>query len=77
MTKLFSMNTISKKLLMILMGVSFASIITVTFVFSAYELTTAQSRKTQGCRESSSLANQLFLATELTHVEVVVEAVLL
>ncbi|WP_394493768.1 putative bifunctional diguanylate cyclase/phosphodiesterase [Shewanella sp. ENK2] len=48
MTKLFSMNTISKKLLMILMGVSFASIITVTFVFSAYELTTAKREQIDG-----------------------------
>ncbi|WP_144211365.1 bifunctional diguanylate cyclase/phosphodiesterase [Shewanella donghaensis] len=42
MNSLFQLDTISKKLLFILMSVSLSSIIIITFVFSAYEVTTSK-----------------------------------
>ncbi|MCC4833718.1 EAL domain-containing protein [Shewanella sp. 10N.7] len=65
MTRFFSMNTISKKLLMILMGVSFASIITVTFVFSAYELTTAKREQVDGLQTIAKMLSPNITAAVL------------
>ena len=65
MRKFFKINTISRKLLLILMGVSFASIITVTFVFSAYELTTAKREQVDGLKTLAKMLSPNITAAVL------------
>ena len=56
MANRFSLNTISKKLLAILMTVAIASTGTVSFVFSAYEIKTSKDEQTENLQ---SIANML------------------
>ncbi|WP_394131953.1 putative bifunctional diguanylate cyclase/phosphodiesterase [Shewanella maritima] len=48
MVSFFNINSISKKLLFILMSVAVSSIATITFIFSAYEYTTAKREHAAG-----------------------------
>ncbi|MEL0653714.1 EAL domain-containing protein [Pseudoalteromonas issachenkonii] len=55
MKKLFTLNTISKKLLFILMSVALVSTATVTIVFSAYEITSAKEEQIESLGSLSKM----------------------
>ncbi|MBB1450717.1 EAL domain-containing protein [Pseudoalteromonas sp. SG43-1] len=55
MKKLFALNTMSKKLLFILMSVALVSTATVTIVFSAYEITSAQEEQIESLGSLSKM----------------------
>ena len=55
MKKLFALNTISKKLLFILMSVALVSTATVTIVFSAYEITSAKEEQIESLGSLSKM----------------------
>ncbi|CAM2907603.1 putative bifunctional diguanylate cyclase/phosphodiesterase [Pseudoalteromonas distincta] len=55
MKKLFSLNTMSKKLLFILMSVALVSTATVTIVFSAYEITSAKEEQIESLGSLSKM----------------------
>ncbi|WP_372941019.1 EAL domain-containing protein [Shewanella sp.] len=55
MKNIFSLNTISKKLLFILMSVALVSTVSVTLVFSAYELTSAKREQVQSLQSLSEM----------------------
>ncbi|MDY6888849.1 MAG: CHASE sensor domain-containing protein, partial [Pseudomonadota bacterium] len=55
MKNYFSLNSMSKKLLFILMSVALISTATVTAVFSAYELKTAKQEQTQSLKSLSQI----------------------
>jgi len=55
MRKLFALNTISKKLLIILMSVALASTATVTIVFSAYEINSAKEEQIESLDSLSKM----------------------
>ncbi|MBB1282506.1 bifunctional diguanylate cyclase/phosphodiesterase [Pseudoalteromonas sp. SR41-1] len=55
MKKLFALNTMSKKLLFILMSVALVSTATVTIVFSAYEITSAKEEQIESLGSLSKM----------------------
>ncbi|MFP3362034.1 EAL domain-containing protein [Pseudoalteromonas sp. SIMBA_148] len=55
MKKLFTLNTMSKKLLFILMSVALVSTATVTIVFSAYEITSAKEEQIESLGSLSKM----------------------
>ena len=55
MKKLFALNTMSKKLLLILMSVALVSTATVTIVFSAYEITSAKEEQIESLGSLSKM----------------------
>jgi len=55
MKKLFALNTMSKKLLLILMSVALVSTVTVTIVFSAYEITSAKEEQIESLGSLSKM----------------------
>ncbi|XQF91518.1 CHASE sensor domain-containing protein (plasmid) [Pseudoalteromonas espejiana] len=55
MKNIFSVNSMSKKLLLILMSVALISTATVTAVFSAYELKSAQEEQTESLHSLSQM----------------------
>ncbi|MGO3420960.1 MAG: putative bifunctional diguanylate cyclase/phosphodiesterase [Pseudoalteromonas distincta] len=55
MKKLFALNTMSKKLILILMSVALVSTATVTIVFSAYEITSAKEEQIESLGSLSKM----------------------
>lgn len=76
MRKLFALNTISKKLLVILMSVALVSTATVTIVFSAYEINSAKEEQVESLDSlSKMLAPNITTALMFDDLEAVQELI--